>query len=245
MVTLAVAAGWLSTRNSLFRLSDIEVRTDDASLSREVRNSLLGELGRNLFALSLTDIEAEVLAIRKVDRVSIHRRWPSRIVISVVPKLPVAMMFLHNQLWGVDRLGRKIEVISTPMALPLFKGVQNPETLPLVFEWLHRLQAQEPLELDSTRFNEIVWDTERGLVLKSFDLELDVELGSQDFDTAWRRAEAAYAYLKSKGQKPSRLDATYRARVIASGSNSLQNSQIGLNLEQLVRRKDAQPAAAR
>jgi hypothetical protein len=244
-LAVSLSAGWLYSRNALFRFSDIEVRTDDAELTQQIRGVLLRYLGRSLFSLSLHEIENKILELPKVEKVTLHRLWPSKLLVTLQPKVAVGMSFLGSKLWTLDKSGRAIEVVRTPVALPLLKNFFQAPSFGLkmneregaeFFAWLDSVEHQQSRFIDFDKIHEIEWSADRGIILRSADLELEVEIGNHNFDAAWHRVNTAYGFASAQGLNPDFLDATYRSRVVMRSASKLQNSQSGLNLKGLVRR---------
>lgn len=240
VAVLTAASGWLYSRQSLFRLSEIRVQAEDTELAAQAQKKLMDRLGKSLFVISFSGIEEDLAKIPAIRKVNIRRRWPSTLVISLEIKDPVAMTFYEGKLWGLDSQGNLIDVLHRPRSLPLIKFQSKDfETRKEVFSWLDRQRHRESSgALDFSRIDELMWTPDRGLIVKSFESEIEVELGFRGFDAAWERAEQAVVALRSRDIRANYLDATYRHRVVAS---RLQNFQNGLNLKGLVHRAGAAP----
>jgi hypothetical protein len=254
--TLILALGFVYSRHSLFRLSDIVVECDDTEVADWVKRRLVGQLGTPLFSVPLAAMERELLELQRIERVTLFRRWPSSVLIRVDVRRPVAVSFHNGHLWAVDNRGVLIHEVIQPVDRPLLTGfesstdhqlgAQKLEDLPgKVFSWLDSLERRDSQQLDPADFNEFVFDRERGLIAKSFEKSLAIELGSSDFSKSWRSAEKSVNYLRSQGISATHLDATYANRVVVKTRPRLQNSEYRLNLEELVRRKEPIPGAAR
>jgi len=256
VVLIAILAGWLYSRNAVFRLSDIQIQSADVDLESEVKKKIVGLLGRNLFTISLADLESQILQIPRVKVVSLLRQWPNRVTLKLESWDPVAIVFFQKNLWAVDERGILIFMVLNPIDLPLLEnfkiGQDNSQSVAKILEqpegffvWLKEAERSEPQGLDISKFHAISWDETRGVLLSNYEQDLLVELGAENFKDSWRRASLAYALLAEKNQNPYHLDATYRSRVVAKSRLRLQNPDNRLNLEELVHRKDPVPAAAR
>jgi cell division septal protein FtsQ len=253
---LLLSLGFVYSRNSLFRLSDITVECDDVEVGDWVKRRLVGQLGVSLFSVPLAAMERELMQLQRIDRVTLYRRWPSSVLIRVEVRRPVAVSFHNGRLWAVDNRGVLIHEVVQPLDRPLLSGfesmaddklkAQRLEDLPgKVFAWLDSLEQRDNQVLDRSDFDEFAFDRVRGLIAKSFEKKMVVELGSDSFSKAWRSAEKSVNFLRSQGINASHLDATYANRVVVKTRPRLQNSEYRLNLEELVRRKEPIPGAAR
>lgn len=235
----ASLVGFLSSRNSLFRLSEFQILQADKSLETQVNQQLLPYLGQRLTTLSLTDIERRLQEIPRVRRVSIRKKWPSSLQVVVEEKKAVALSFIRKKLWRLDEYAQPIDVLRAAQALPLIKNYRRDDPdIARVCEWL----AQQPLNLS---LESLEWRADRGLVVENWSQNFVAELGFDGFQDAWQRVEAARSYLASKNLPPKFLDASYGHRVVVRLNEKLQNFENELNLKELVQRADASEAAAR
>lgn len=243
---LCAAAGWLYSRQSVFRLSEITVESGDAALRTEIRNRLLSHLGSGLFALSLRDLEREISVVPSVSGATIYRRWPAEIVIRPRLKRPVAMTFVGKELWTLDENGERIEVLRKPENLLLARRMPADAAVRSeIFSWIASSLSTEGLSLEAAQFDEIEWISDRGLVLRSLEPELEVELGFGNYAAAWSRLARAHGILTARGVRVLRLDASYPHRVVAEPVNNLRIFQNGLDLKRLGRRAGGESPEAR
>lgn len=243
---LCAAAGWMYSRQSVFRLSRITVESTDAALRVDIRNRLLSHLGSGLFALSLPDLEQEILEVSSVSGATIYRRWPAEIVIRPKLKQAVAMTFVGKELWTLDENGEKIEVLRKPAGLILARRMPADSSVRReVFAWLASPIPAENGGIEVSQFDEMEWITDRGLVLRSLEPELEVELGFGAYAAAWSRLARAHRILTERGVKAAHLDASYPHRVVVGGVNNLRIFQNGLDLKRLGRRAGGESPEAR
>lgn len=243
---LCAAAGWVYSRQSVFRLSRITVESTDATLRVDIRNRLLAHLGSGLFALSLRELEQEILEVPSVSGATIYRRWPAEIVIRPKLKQPVAMTFVGKELWTLDGSGEKIEVLRKPAGLILARRLPaDANVRKEIFAWLASATPGESGAIEVSQFDEMEWMSDRGLVLRALEPELEVELGFGGYAAAWSRLVRAHGILTERGVKPTRLDASYPHRVVVEGVNNLRIFQNGLDLKRLGRRAGGESPEAR
>lgn len=236
---VAAAAGWVYSRNALFRLTEVAVDSPDADVSAIIRRRLMGILGRSLFTVSLSDLQRQIGVVPQVENVTLHRRWPSTLGVQVQIKRPVACLFIKGKLWTLDGEGHPIELLTKPTVLPLLKSLPSrTEERTELFAWLRDRADTSALEMD--RIDTLAWTEDRGLVATLAEPEgLEIELGYREFARSWVRADRAWALLRRRPVKVELLDATYRHRVVARVRGNLQNPGTGLNLKELVRRTGA------
>jgi cell division septal protein FtsQ len=238
---VALLVGWLSSRNSLFMLSEIVVKASHPQIEKTLQSDLVALLGRRLTSLSLEQVEGILRKNPRVKRAVFHKRWPSTLEVAIEERSPVAVAFLDRRLVWIDENGTVISVVdeNTPyILLRSFEKTRHLDELKRICAWL----ASSP---KNDWIDEIEWFSQKGLVARNLSLHQEVELGFADFDAAWKRAEIALKFLQEKKIPVSLLDATYQHRVIARLQGDLRNFENGLNLKELVRRTGKIPAAAR
>jgi hypothetical protein len=240
---VAGAAGWLYSRQSIFRLAEIEVEAESAQLRDRIRDRLLGELGQSLFSLSLSQVEKMALEFPGVESVRVRRRWPNALEIVVSEKRALALEFSREGLQTLDADGRLIAKLERARGLPVLRGfpLVSPEKMEAL-RWLATLQIEtdERGALGFHHIDELQWDRDIGLRVFCSVIGLEIELGYEKFAQAWERANRGYRVFREEGRVPAFLDASYPSSVIAKElgktRGELQNSQSDLNLEELERR---------
>ncbi len=213
----------------------------------------MGFLGKSLFSISLRELEASVKEIPSVESVVLHRVWPTKISVDIQIREAVAMQFYEGRLWSVSAEGFRIEPMKVVASLPLLKKfpilpeVRSQSSLDPafveIFQFLGRLRnGDSNFSFDTHSISEIRWDADRGFSIWSFDSSIEADLGFGHFDRAWRMLDRVLNWTKKNGVSVSQLDASFPTRVIARSKSRLQNSEIGLNLKELVRRKEPEAA---
>jgi hypothetical protein len=246
LLLLPLLGGWAFTRSSLFRISRIEVVTEDEALAKAVRERFVGLFGRGIFSVSLSSLDRGVRAFPRIRKVSLRRRWPSTLLVRLDLRPVAALEFHQGKLWTVDDEGARIEPLSSPVSAPLMKGFGDDiEARRMACRWLSSLSSFEGSHLEASSVDEIEWKKDRGLVAHVSELDLEVELGFEDFANAFSRADLAFGVLKSKSFRANFLDASSVRRVVARGAPSLQNPDSGLTFKEKTRRSGSPPAAAR
>ena len=236
--------GWVSSRDALFRLAEVQVSAPSQDLEHELQNRLVGFLGQSLFSVRLSEIENRCLQLPRVESVSIFRQWPDRLRVDVKTKQVVALRFHSGQLWLVGNDGSDIEPLTKPVVRPLMASSRSSPrgTFHELYSFLASIDDHESLGPLSIRQVSVVrWAADRGYVFELSQLGLQIEMGFGSFDWAWKRANFAYGELVSRGIYPEWLDVSSRRRVIARAGaeepTNLQNFSNGLNSNKLGRRK--------
>ena len=245
-LTLLVGlAGWLYSRESLFRLSDVQVESKDAYLAKEVQKRWVGLLGRPLFSISLEELERQTKAQFNVEHIVVKRKWPSTLSIQITEKDAFALRLKKGRLWMVDRNCEDISIMMTARALPLLQEPQQgsrkvrPDADSLC-EVISEIESFENPQLKWENIDEIYFQEDRGWSLRSYEKELEIVLGHKNLFAGWQKAAIALAHLSEKGIRPKFLEASHAKRVVfkmeATFSSKLQNLKDELNLNELLRR---------
>lgn len=244
--------GWTFSRGTLFKLSEIQVISDNPAIQARVRDHTVYLLGRNLVLLPLREIESQVRQIPRTRDIVLKKRWPNTLVIHVKTESVVAMVFKETSLWGLDSKCRVVELLSSDENVPLletggnFKGQNSRWPPSYICEGLLSLKKQKrqgPLLYSD--IDEINWESEKGLQVINHKLNLEIDLGSDDVLGAWDRAAMAYAFLIKSSMHPRHLDSGYSRRVVFSPVTKLQFSKNELNLKGLVHRTDGREVNVR
>jgi cell division protein FtsQ len=113
-VLLAVGgATWIAGHmTSLFAVNAIEVRGVRAGVAADVRSALAVAEGRSLLSLDVPSLEARVEGIPTVADASLDRAFPHRLVVSVVPERPVAILRQGADSWLASAGGRVMSTVA-------------------------------------------------------------------------------------------------------------------------------------
>jgi cell division protein FtsQ len=96
---------------SLFAVDTIEVRGARAGVAADVRSALASAEGRSLLSLDVPGLEARIEAIPTVADATIDRAFPHRLVVSVVPERPVAVLRQGADSWLASAGGRVVATL--------------------------------------------------------------------------------------------------------------------------------------
>jgi cell division septal protein FtsQ len=238
---LLLLGGWYYTRQTLFQLSNVEVLTENTVVKGLILKQMATQLGRNLFALSLNDIELKLLSIKQIDDLVITKKWPSGIQIHPHLRTPVAILKKDKNEFFIDAKGVLFSEVSEDRGLwPLLENFEDDASLVKVVSWLgSEKNINQNLDI-SLRIQSLSWDRELGLQAKLTNGTL-VELGFESYSSAWSRTLKSLEYLKQRDMRAAALDATYNSRVVVKAPSKLQNPKNDLNLKEIVHREGGRP----
>jgi len=242
---LGTLGGWLYSRQVLFRVKEIEVRTADALIRHKLERDLVSQSGRSLFALNLREIEGELMKNPELRSVRVLRVWPDRLVLEPQIKEAVAIGFQGKRLWLLDEEGERIRPMEEARALPLLLGFPAEGAVRTeVSQWILGMKQLADEDSFFHLIDEVLLSHGQDLSLKVASLGLRIDLGFTNWTQRWRRAEAAFAALQGRGIQALHLDASKDPKVFVYESVELHKSESGLNLKELVRRtRDVRPEA--
>jgi cell division protein FtsQ len=127
------AMTWVAGRTtSLFAVDTIDVHGAGAGVAADVRGALASTEGRSLLQLDLAGLEARLESIPTVADATLDRAFPHRLVVSVVPERPAAVLRQGAESWLGSAGGRVVS--------PLARG--DRPALPRI--WLGRGPAPRP-----------------------------------------------------------------------------------------------------
>lgn len=113
MVGIPAAAGMWILRSPKFLLRDLEVTAGERVPSAWIAAELERYRGQHLLWLSLDDIEGRLLRHPWVGGAEIRKQLPDGLVVSVIERVPVALLRHGGELFYVDGTGREIEKLDS------------------------------------------------------------------------------------------------------------------------------------
>jgi cell division septal protein FtsQ len=238
-------AGWMYSREALFRLSDIQVETQDVDLVDQIQKKWIHLLGRPLFSISLEKLEGELKNQFRLEHIVIKRKWPSTLSIQLTEKDPVAIEFRSGRYWILDKDCEIISALQRPKGLPVLKihGAGSRDVrlaADSICSKIPEFRSYEGAHLSWDDIDEINFYIDRGWVLRAFEKDLELVLGHRNLLSAWQRATLAMDVLIAKNLKPKFLESSYSKRVVfrldSVLGQKLQNLKDELNYKELVQR---------
>jgi cell division septal protein FtsQ len=244
-LSVILMGGWLYSRTTLFRVSEISVVTDDSEIQRSSQERLVSLLGQSLFSISISEIQNRLSDLKRIHEVSITRVWPQSLKIYLKLKKSFAKAKRGAHYWSLDEQGNFIEKISASVGLLELRGFLNEDhqkwnlsdlQKEKFFAFLRSRAKDESVPLQFNEAHFVEWSKTHGLVYHWSENSLEVLLGFDYFEESWSRFLRVWPEVKSRLSQIESIDATYQNRVIARTRRELQNSEYRLNLEELVRR---------
>ncbi len=176
-----------------------------------IRAQLRNIYGQNLWEVDLEQISEQLLSKNKILRtLHFQKKWPQRLMLVLEEREALALIFIGQQLWQVDKEG--VAFSKNPQSLPSFWPIPyDKKTYLSVLEWLSIERPQE--------VNALTWDRELGLVaiVEQGNLKNSkIILGSQSFLENWKKAKQSLEFLSSRGIRAKKIDATYNKRAVVS-----------------------------
>jgi hypothetical protein len=198
-------------RSSFFNIKDIEIVSKNSSTQEMIQTQLKNIYGQNLWEIDLELISEQLLSKNKILRsLRFQKKWPQRLILNLEEREGLALIFVGQQLWQVDKEG--IAFSKIPQSLPFFWPIPLDKKKYLsVLDWL---SVESPQEV-----NGLTWDRELGLVVM---VELGnmknskIILGTQNFLENWKKAKLSLEFLSSRGIRAKKIDATYNKRAVVS-----------------------------
>ena len=198
-------------RSSFFKIKDVEIISKNLSTQDFIRSQLKNIYGQNLWEIDLEQISEQLLSKNKILR-SLHfqKKWPHRLTLELEEREGLALIFVGQQLWQVDKEG--VAFSKNPQALPCFWPIPYDKKIYLsVLEWLSLEKPQE--------VNGLTWDRELGLItlVEQGNLKNSkIVLGNENFLENWKKAKQSLEFLSSRGIRAKKIDATYNKRAVVS-----------------------------
>ncbi len=114
VVALVLVAAYGVTRTPLLDVDQIEVRGVANIDAATVRAASGVAIGDPLFDVDGASVRRSVSAVPWVERVSVRRAWPGRLVVSVVEREAVAAVIATNAIVLVDGTGQVVSATQAP-----------------------------------------------------------------------------------------------------------------------------------
>ncbi len=121
-VLLLAAALWFLWAGPVLAVSTVQVDGAGSVSAEEVRKAAGIEAGTPLLRVDVQDVEARVAQLPQVAAVEVTRGWPRSVVITVVERIPVAV---------VGQVGRRSLVDADGVLFDTITGAPPPGVVPL------------------------------------------------------------------------------------------------------------------
>ncbi len=173
-LVLLLVLGWFGYQKLMVKLTNsprcaltgIEIRNLKYLSQHEILRLANIPNGVNIFSLSVQDIEASIETNLLVKKAQVERKWPSKLVISVQERKPIAKINDKGQEYLLDGEEQLIKnPLKTPISLPLLSGLSLQDNrLPTVVNFLLSLQKQG--EAIFPQIASFTMDAAKGLIVQ-------------------------------------------------------------------------------
>ena len=213
-------------RDPLFVLNGVEGSADTPTLEihgathasrRALQQVFSDDMGRSVYLLPLAERRATLRAVDWVKDASIARVWPSRILVKIMERKPVAFVTLASSRFGlIDEDGVILPPVADRFHLPVLKGVRPSDPAPERRDRVHRMMrfmqdidtsTENVAEVDvSERSNLKVTQSKEGRMVTLL-------LGDQNHGVRYKNFLNHYAEIKQKLPDAKTLDLRMEDRI--------------------------------
>lgn len=223
-VFASIYGGWLHfTTSSQFDITSVEVVGNKKVSRDEIMRAAGTDEAKNIFTYQVGAAGREIEAMPWVKKVSIERRLPGALKISVAERQPVAIIRL-GKFYYFDEDGNIFAEADsvTGWDLPVISGIDKEKllegdeaTFGKIAEGiaLLELMKNQGKYLSWNRISELVFSSDFGITLYPSGGAAPVCLGSKNLAQRLAQAERVLADLDAKGINAARLQADYDDRV--------------------------------
>jgi cell division septal protein FtsQ len=198
------------------RIERVEVRGVVRLAERQVRAWAAVPMGQSLWELAGDDVIARLEGRPWVGSVTVGKRFPDTVVITVTERVPVAIAVTSRGRVLLDAEGRVIGPTAIDRGFPVVRGatVVRPEALAAA---AHILAAFRAAEVSMAAIESVVIDVSRpDDPVVELPGALRVRFGRQGFPEKWRRLQAIHENAASRIAGPRVVDMRFSDRAIVS-----------------------------
>lgn len=112
---LAVEIVWLGFTSPLLRVGNVEVAGASAFSSAKISRIASRNLNHNVFLAPVGKTASTLAALPEVQSVSVKRKLPHTIAVTVTERTPLASVSAAGQWWAVDTNGRVFRKMNAPL----------------------------------------------------------------------------------------------------------------------------------
>jgi cell division protein FtsQ len=224
---LVLAAGivgtWRLTSGALFALSRIDVRGNLRTRTEEVLAAVEPWRGRNVLALDLAAVAERLEGLPWVERVTLSKRLPDGLAITIGERKPAALWRVSQELWWVDGAGRVVAPFDSRRereGAVIVTG--NRAALPQAVALLEVLRAEAPEY--AVALSEITVLADGGFGMMDSIFRRPVRVLSQDAAGKIRALLAARGLLERRGWEARAIDLRFADRIVLVGAFGAGNA---------------------
>ncbi|MDY0349664.1 MAG: FtsQ-type POTRA domain-containing protein [Desulfobulbaceae bacterium] len=215
VLVLLSCGGWLSytllARSDIFQATELTVRGNSMATRQEILETGGLNLRVNLLALDTGAVKDRIIEHPWIDQVTIKRRWPSTLEVTVHEHKPLALINLRHEgdslLYYVDHRGILFAPHSPSMDLdyPVLSGETlaaltpgtdlTEDALGVMAVELLNLAAQGNQILPLQAVSEVHVSREKGLIVYLVDHPFPIYMGREQMRTRFRQLVQVLAQL--------------------------------------------------
>lgn len=213
--------GYLYT-SPYFRIEDIIINGEKRLSDIEVLNLAKVDMGSNILAVSLKEISSRIEQHPWVDRVSVRRSLPSKIIIDIIERIPVAMVNF-DCLYLVDRKSIVFKEVGPEdfFDVPVLTGLESENLATngnvsrnLIKKALNIiLQVNKREVIGSHTISEVNLCPRNGLTIFTMEDATQIKLGFGDYEKKLAHLKKVMADLKKRFQKAEYINMTCGEKV--------------------------------
>jgi cell division protein FtsQ len=207
----------------LFSLSRVEVSGNVRTRTQDVLDAVEPWRGKNVIALDLAQIAKRITRLPWVERVTISKRFPDGLAVTIGERTPVALWRTEGELWWVDGSGRVVapfEVRRERDAQVLLSGPRA--SLPAAVALLEVLRGEAPEY--AAALSEITMLPDGGFGMMDSIFRRPVRVLSQDAAGKIRALLAARGLLERRGWEARAIDLRFADRIVLVGAYGAGNA---------------------
>ncbi len=186
LLAMAAWAWWLTQSNARFAVRAVEVVGARHTPTSQLEQLTNNYIGANLFKIDIASVQKELGALPWVSRIEIEKRLPDTLRITIVERVPTALLQTSRGIEYVDQTGLPFASLSARSGdpdLPLIVEASGPELQRCVV-MLQALRTQDPVLY--SRVSEVRPIAPRGFALFDRELAATVYVNAEDLATKWR-----------------------------------------------------------
>jgi cell division protein FtsQ len=223
LLLVAGVVAWRLASGPMFALSRIDVRGNVRTRTEEVLEVLEPWRGKNVLAMDLAQIAARIERLPWVERVTLSKRLPDGLAVSIGESRPAALWRIGQELWWVDASGRVVAPYDARREREGSVIVSGHRAaLPRTVALLQVLRAEAPEYAEA--LSEITVLEDGGFGMMDSIFRRPVRVLSQDAAGKIRALLAARGLIERRGWEARAIDLRFADRIVLVGAFGAGNA---------------------
>lgn len=105
VLAMLAGAGYVVWKTPMFAVRQVDISGAQGALATTVRQATADEIGTPLISVDTGAVTATIGAIPQVDTVTVAKKWPNTVTITVLARVPVAVTNANGAWWLLDAGG--------------------------------------------------------------------------------------------------------------------------------------------